>query len=125
MSTIEQIFLVLTGAVVIGVIVYACSSIAFSSDVKVILRKQNKHLENETNNTKKINDQLIKINDSLEMIVYTMRAQCDDTNYRQEAIDKLQRIIDSSEVVGEYNTGFVDGLQFCINDLKHKPWERI
>ena len=40
---------------------------------------------------------------------------------RQEAIDHFQSIINATEGNGDYKTGFVDGLNFCIDFLKYLP----
>lgn len=37
------------------------------------------------------------------------------------AIDHFRRIIDATNTDSEYNTGFVDGLEFCISHLSTMP----
>lgn len=45
----------------------------------------------------------------------------DDLINRQAVIEHLQRIIDSTNTDGRYNLGFIDGLEFCIDDLSTMP----
>ena len=43
---------------------------------------------------------------------------------KKEAIAHLERTIESmmpAEETSDYNKGFIDGLNFCINDLENRP----
>ena len=41
----------------------------------------------------------------------------DDLISRQAAIEHFKRIIDATNTDSRYNLGFIDGLEFCIDDL--------
>ena len=45
----------------------------------------------------------------------------DDLISRQAAIDHLRNIIDATATDNEYNEGFYDGLEFCVNTLATTP----
>lgn len=45
----------------------------------------------------------------------------DDLIYRQAAVDHFRRIIDATNTNNRYKTGFVDGLEVCINHLSTMP----
>ena len=40
---------------------------------------------------------------------------------RQTAINHWRAIIDATDESNKYNMGFVDGIEFCINDLSTMP----
>ena len=46
---------------------------------------------------------------------------CGDAISRQAAIEHFQRTLDATDKEGNYDKGFIDGLDFCINHLSTLP----
>lgn len=40
---------------------------------------------------------------------------------RQEAIEHFRRAIEASDTNGEYNTGYADGMKFCVEFIRVLP----
>lgn len=49
---------------------------------------------------------------------------CEELISKQAAISHFQRIVESCSLYGDYNQGFIDGIEFCSNFLGCLPSEQ-